>query len=305
MRRLLLWCARNRWLGERLPRLRFVRRAVRRFMPGEELAAALTAAETYRARGIGSVFTFLGENLADLSDAERVAAHYREVLDVVSTRGLGGEISVKLTQLGLDIDPEGAFAHFDGLARHAAERRTWAWIDMEGSAYTERTVAFYERTRAAHENVGLCLQAYLHRTPADVQRLLPQHPAVRLVKGAYDEPASVAHRRRSDVDAAFLALSTQLLEAVRDGNARFIAATHDTSLIARIAGFGEALGLDRKRIEVQMLYGIRTVEQRRLAAEGFDVRGLIAYGTAWYPWYMRRLAERPAHVVFALRQLLP
>src|SRR3990170_3649045 len=299
MRRLLLWCARNRWLGERLPRLRFVRRAVRRFMPGEELAAALTAAETYRARGIGSVFTFLGENLADLSDAERVAAHYREVLDVVSTRGLGGEISVKLTQLGLDIDPEVAFAHFDGLARHAAERATWAWIDMEGSAYTERTVAFYERARAKRENVGLCLQAYLHRTPADVQRLLPLGPAIRLVKGAYDEPASIAYGRRPEVDGAFVALSTQLLEAVRDGRARDVAATHAVALLERMARFGTAIGLDPARMELQMLYGIRLDQQRRLSEAVYDVRALIAYGSAWYPWYMRRHAQRPATGGFA------
>jgi proline dehydrogenase len=176
---------------------------------------------------------------------------------------------------------------------------------MEGSAYTEQTVAFYERARAGHENVGLCLQAYLRRTPADVERLLPLKPALRLVKGAYDEPASIAYRSRSQVDGAFLSLSTRLLEAVAAGGTRFIAATHDVPLIERLGQAGQAMGVAPARIELQMLYGIRQDQQRRLSDAGYDVRALIAYGAAWYPWYMRRLAERPANVVFALRQLLP
>ncbi len=304
MRRILLWCAQNRWLREHLPRLPFVRRAVRRFMPGEEVADAVRAAEGYQAEGIGSVFTLLGENLANWSEAEQVAEHYHGVLDEVASRGLDAEISVKLTQLGLDMDAEAALGLFDGLARHAEEKGNWAWIDMEGSAYTETTVAFYERVRGGHANVGLCLQAYLHRTPRDVQRLLPLRPAIRLVKGAYDEPASIAYRSKPDVDAAFLAISTEMLREVRTG-VRFIAATHDVALIEQIARFGETIGLTPADIEVQMLYGIRSGDQRRLAREGFKVRGLIAYGSAWYPWYMRRLAERPANVLFALRQVLP
>ncbi len=305
MRTILLWMARNRWLKERLPRLRFVRRAVRAFMPGETAADGLAAAAAYGPQGIGSVFTILGENLTRIEEAGAVADHYHGLLDEIHARALDAEISLKLTQLGLDIDPAAAAVHFDGLARHATEIGSWAWVDMEGSAYTETTVAFYERARAAHENVGLCLQAYLRRTPADVQRLLPLRPAIRLVKGAYAEPASIAYRRGREVDAAFLAISTGFLTAVRDGGARFIAGTHDVALIEQLAGFGEAIGLRPDRIEVQMLYGIRSAEQRRLVARGFSVRGLIAYGDAWYPWYMRRLAERPANVVFALRQLLP
>ena len=305
MRRILLWAARNRWLKERLPRFRWVRRATKRFMPGETASDALTAAQTHRAWGIDAVFTLLGENLTDLSEAHAVAETYHGLLDEIAARGLDGEISLKLTQLGLDLDAETAFTLFDALAAHAAEKATWAWIDMEGSAYAERTVAFYERARARRENVGLCLQAYLHRTPADVQRLLPLRPAIRLVKGAYDEPASIAYRRRPEVDGAFLTLSTQLLEAVRDGRARFVAATHDVALLERMSRFGAAIGLDPARMELQMLYGIRLDQQRRLSEAGYDVRALIAYGSAWYPWYMRRLAERPANVVFALRQMLP
>ncbi len=306
MRRLLLWAARNTWLREHLSRTRFVRRAVRKFMPGEELSDALAAAEAYRRDGIGAVLTLLGENLTSIADADGVAAHYQHVLDEVVQRGLDVEISVKLTQLGFDLDVEAAYRHVDALARHAATTGTWVWIDMEGSAYTDATVAFYERAAREHRNVGLCVQAYLRRTPDDVQRLLAVTPSFRLVKGAYDEPGTIAYRSSRGVDAAYAAVATLLLEALAGGRAtRTILATHDTDLIEPQIRIAAALGLERNRIEVQMLYGIRAGEQRRLARDGVNTRGLIAYGSYWYPWYMRRLAERPANVVFALRALLP
>jgi len=305
VRTILLWMARNPWLKERVPRLRFVRRAVRRFMPGEDLASAMTAAAGRRQEGIKAAYTRLGENLTDLGEAQAVADHYHEVLDAIAERGTDDEVSIKLTQLGYDLDVETAYRHFDGIARRAGEIGTWAWIDMEGSPYVEGTIAFFERSRRGHENVGLCLQAYLHRTPTDVQRLLPLRPAIRLVKGAYDEPASIAYRRGREVDAAYLAIAASLLPMVRDGAARFMAGTHDVGLVEQIARLGASLGLPPQRIEVEMLYGIRSDQQRLLAARGFDVRCLIAYGEHWYPWYMRRLAERPANVVFAVRQLLP
>lgn len=305
VRTILLWMARNTWLKEHLPRLRFVRRAVRRFMPGEDLASAMAAAEGCRHDGIKAAFTKLGENLTDLSEAQAVADHYHAVLDEIAARGTDAEVSIKLTQLGYDLDVETAYRLFDGLARRAAEIGSWAWIDMEGSPYVEGTIAFYERIRAAHENVGLCLQSYLHRTPADVQRLLPLKPGIRLVKGAYDEPAAIAYRSRKDIDATFLAIAATFLPAVRDGKARLVAGTHDVQLIDQIARLGAAIGLEPDRIEVEMLFGIRTAQQRALVARGFDVRCLIAYGEHWYPWYMRRLAERPANLIFAVRQVLP
>jgi proline dehydrogenase len=275
-------------------------------MPGEELADALAAADANRALGIGSVFTFLGENVTDLDAAARDVEHYHGALDQAAERGLGTEISFKLTHFGLDIDPAFAQASLEGLADHAARLGTWAWVDMEGSAVTEATIALYERVRPGRDNLGLCLQAYLRRTPPDIARLLPLRPAIRLVKGAYDEPAEIAYRRGPDVDAAFQAAGQQLLEGVRAGSvARFVAATHDVALIKRLGRTAETMGLHRRAVEVQMLYGIRTPEQGRLVAEGHDVRVLIAYGDAWYAWYLRRLAERPANVLFALRQVLP
>jgi proline dehydrogenase len=296
--------ARNQWLKERLPRLPFARRAVRRFMPGETAAAALEAAESFRPDGIGVLFTRLGENLADLAEAQAVTDHYHGLLDQIQARGLDGEISVKLTQLGLDLDADATFAHAGSLADHAHRLGGTFWIDMEGSRYTEATLAMYERLREAHANLGICLQAYLRRTPGDVQRLLPLEPAIRLVKGAYDEPASIAFRQRAEVNAAYQALAVLMLPHAAAGKLRLALGTHDVALVERIAEFARTAGQPISSFEVQMLYGIRAGEQVRLSHAGYVVRDLIAYGEAWYAWYMRRLAERPANVGFALRQLL-
>jgi len=159
LRHLLLWMARNRWLKEHLPRLPFARRAVRRFMPGETVDEALAVAKPFRAHGIGTLFTRLGENIADLGEAQEVADHYHGMLDRIAALALDGEISVKLTQLGLDLDTDATFRHAASLCEHAARMGGAFWIDMEGSAYTEPTVAMYERLKAEHANVGLCLQA--------------------------------------------------------------------------------------------------------------------------------------------------
>ena len=306
MRRLLLWMAGNRWLRDRVPRLWFARRAVRRFMPGEDAASALDAGERFKRDGIASLYTRLGENLTRIEEADEVAAHYLGVFDEIVRRGLDGEVSVKLTQLGFDLDVERTFAHASRLAARAAEAGGDLWIDMEGSDYTEGTISFYERLKAAHPNIGLAIQAYLRRTAADIQRLFPLDPAFRLVKGAYAEPSTIAYTSKHDVDTNFVALAVAMLEAKRDGRSvRVGLGTHDVRLIEQIAEHARAMGLDRSDLEVQMLYGIREDQQRRLAREGYPVRDLIAYGEAWYPWYMRRLAERPANVIFALRQMLP
>jgi proline dehydrogenase len=306
MRTILLWMARNQWLRERLPKLRFARRAVRRFMPGEDADSALAAAGGFAADGIAVMFTRLGENVTRVEEGDAVAEHYLALLETIAERGLDGEISVKLTQLGYDLDRERTLAHCARLAERAGANGRTLWVDMEGSDYVDGTIELYERLHAEHPNTGLCLQAYLHRTAADIQRLLPTHPAVRLVKGAYAEPARIAYQKRDDVDRNYVALAVAMLEGIRAGRKVAIGlGTHDVRLIEQIAEHAVALGLDKRAFEVEMLYGIRASEQRRLAREGYRVRDLIAYGEAWYPWYMRRLAERPANVLFALRQLLP
>jgi proline dehydrogenase len=305
MRAVLLWLARNQWLKARLPRLGFMRRAVRRFMPGESMDDALAAAGPLQAAGIGTLYTHLGENLTSLTEADAVADHYATLLDRIAAAGIDGEISVKLTQLGLDRDPGTCLRHLARLADHAERTASYLWIDMEGSAYTEATIDQYERLRATHARTGICLQAYLRRTAADIERLRPLDPAIRLVKGAYDEPDAIAFTNRRAVDASYAALSVGFLAGSRGRPVRLGLGTHDSALIELIAAQLAALGIGRDAFEVEMLYGIRASEQRRLAAAGYRVQTLIAYGDAWYPWYMRRLAERPANVGFALRSILP
>jgi len=305
VRRVLLWMARDRWLKDHLPRLPFAKRAVRRFMPGERLEDALAAADRENESGVGVLFTRLGENVTEPAQADQVAAHYHQVLERGRVRDRPIEISVKPTQLGLDIDAAACERHCRELARHAQKAGTWLWLDMEGSAYTEATVALYERLKRDHERVGIALQAYLRRTAADVQRIMPLRPCVRLVKGAYDEPAAIAYRSTTAVDGNYQALAISLAEAARDGRARLALGTHDSDLIERITTMAEAAGVPRSALEVHMLYGIRRHELVRFAAVGHPAYSLVAYGESWYAWYMRRLAERPANVIFALRQLLP
>jgi len=303
MRQLLLWMARNRLLKRWLPRIWFVRRAVRRFMPGETMEEALDAAEAFRSPGIGVLFTHLGENLTDLSEARVVADHYHDLLDKISARGMDAELSVKPTQLGLDLDRTATLTHLADLARHAADGGRLLWLDMEGSAYTDPTLDLYRSVKETQPNVGICLQAYLRRTPTDVHALLPLKPAIRLVKGAYDEHADLAFRRKHEVNAAYQSLCVLMLPYAARGELRLGLGTHDTSLIERVAEYATGAGIDKGAIEIEMLYGIRSDQQLRLASEGYRVMTLIAYGEAWYPWYMRRLAERPANVAFALRQI--
>jgi proline dehydrogenase len=305
MRRVFLWAARNRWLKERLPKLRFMRRAVRRFMPGEALADALAAALPLQAAGIATLYTRLGENLEHVDEADEVAAHYIDAIDRIVAAGITGEVSVKPTQLGLDLDPDLCLGHLVRIADHAAAAGSYLWIDMEGSAYTDATIALYERLRAVQPRTGICLQAYLRRTAADIERLRPLDPAIRLVKGAYDEKESIAYRNRRNVDSNFVGLAVSFLIDGRGRSIRLGLGTHDVALIEQIAEQVKAAGIGRDGFEVEMLYGVRTDQQFRLAKAGYRVQTLIAYGEHWYPWYMRRLAERPANVWFVMRQMLP
>jgi proline dehydrogenase len=305
MRRIFLWAARNSWLKAHLPQFWFMKRAVRRFMPGETLESALEAAGPLEAAGIGTMYTRLGENLTSLDDADAVADHYVAVYDAIAARGHRGEVSVKPTQLGLDLDPERTLAHLVRLAAKAAAIESYLWIDMEGSAYVEPTIALYERLRAAQPRTGICLQAYLKRTPSDVERLRPLDPAIRLVKGAYDEPESIAYRDKRQVDASYLSIAVDILKTGRGHPIRLGLGTHDVALVEQIAAQVDPAGVPKDGFEVEMLYGIRSREQYRLAKVGYRVQTLIAYGEAWYPWYMRRLAERPANVAFAIRSMLP
>ena len=281
----------------------FARRAVRRFMPGEDVGAALAAGEAVAQRGIGALLTQLGENVASATEAEDVVAHYREVLSEIGRREMRAEVSVKLTQLGLDFDREACAASATLLAQQAATLKGRLWIDMEDSGYTDATLEIFRQVHEASPNVGLCLQTYLYRTPDDLNALLPLNPWIRLVKGAYNEPHDVAYPRKHDVDASYLTLATRLIEHAAAGGNPPVFGTHDLSLIDQLQQRAREHGLDRRACEIHMLFGIRASHQERLAREGSDVRVLISYGSAWFPWYMRRLAERPANMWFVAKSV--
>jgi proline dehydrogenase len=303
-RRVLLRASRSRWLARQLSDRAFLRRAVRRFMPGEDIDAALAAAAELARGGIGSVVTQLGEQVASAQEAARVRDHYLAVLDQVAERKLPTELSIKLTHLGLTVAREQCLENLLALVRRAAERNSFVWIDMEESRYVDVTLELYRGARAVGRHVGVCLQSYLRRTAADVEALAPLSPAIRLVKGAYNEPAAVAFPRKRDVDACYARLADRLLEEAARGRARPVFGTHDLQLIAEVRASAARRGTPPASYEVHMLYGIGGAAQRTLAHEAVRIRVLISYGTHWFPWYMRRLAERPANVWFALRNLV-
>jgi proline dehydrogenase len=303
MRSALLAASQNRWLREHAVRYPFVRRSVSRFMPGEDLDAAIAAARTLENKRIATVFTHLGENVADKAEARQVADHYIEVLSHIHAAGLKTEISVKLTQLGLDLSPDFCFENLDRII--AAENpKSIVWVDMEASNYVDATLDLYKRALARHPNTGVCLQAYLYRTTKDVQDLLPLKPSIRLVKGAYKEPPEIAFPKKLDVDENYFQLASEMLSAQAAGRClRAAFGTHDVALIRRLADYAAKCGCAKNDFEVQMLYGIQREEQERLAREGYRSGVLVAYGTYWYPWFVRRLAERPANLWFMLRNV--
>ena len=269
--------------------------------PAKDVDAALAAARQLAEKQIATVVTHLGENIADRAEAESVTEHYLAVLERIRAAGLPTEVSVKLTQLGLDLDREFCYANLVKLVQATPPDKT-LWIDMEQSPYVDVTLEIYLRARNAYANVGVCVQAYLYRTEKDLDSLIAIGAAVRLVKGAYNEPAEIAFPKKSDVDASYMELAKRLLSPeARKAQVRAAIATHDRALIASLIEWATAQGVKKDRLEFQMLYGIQRAEQLRLAQEGYRSAVLISYGTFWYPWFMRRLAERPANVLFLAR----
>lgn len=304
-RQILLRASRSKWLADQISRRNFAQRAVRRFMPGETLEAALQATAALVAGNRSTILTLLGENVSSAETAEAIASHYHGSLSKIHDLGYDSDISLKPTQLGLDLDFERTAARFKGLVEYAAQLGRTVAIDMEDSSYVDRTLELYLRLSNDFPNTTVCLQAYLLRTPSDLEALLPTAPAIRLVKGAYNEPRNLAFHRKRDVDAAFLRLAHTLLQArADDARVRVFFGTHDPHMIDAICHQAEALGLSNDSFEFQMLYGIQRELQIRLAADGYRVRVLISYGDSWFPWYMRRLAERPANLTFLLKNIL-
>lgn len=302
-RALILAAAQNRWLKNRASHYAFVRKSVSRFMPGETLNDAVKAAHELANRSLDTVFTHLGENVADAAEADAVVTHYLGVLERIRTEKLSTEISIKLTQLGLDLSEELCERNVRRLSERTPAGST-LWIDMESSSYVDPTLRVYRRVLTDHPNTGLCLQAYLHRTPEDINQLLPLEPSIRLVKGAYSEAPSIAAQKKSDIDSNYYNLARAFLSQQKNGQIRrAIFASHDAPLIERITECAAQQGLPRNQVEIQMLYGIQSALQQRLASAGWRSSVLVAYGTHWYAWFMRRLAERPANVWLVFRNL--
>jgi proline dehydrogenase len=303
-RSILLAASRSNTLNDFALHSSFVKRATRRFMPGEHAEDALAAAAHIAATGRGVIFTQLGESITRAEAAEKVRDHYLWLFDRIAEMRLPAHVSVKPTQLGLDLSIARCERQLLELAAKAEEAHSVLWLDMEDSAYVDRTLDLYRAIHEKHPATGVAMQAYLRRTPEDLAKLMPSRPMIRLVKGAYDEHARVAFEKKADTDRAYFDLASRMLDAARAGACIPIFGTHDSALVSRIAERAKALGVGKNKYEIHMLYGIRDAAQQALVREGHTVKTLISYGSAWFRWYMRRLAERPANVLFVVRSLI-
>ena len=300
----LLWMSENKWMKRNVPKWWFVRKALKKFMPGESVESALQATQTFVYLGIPTVFTKLGENITSLNEAQSVKEHYLNVINKIAERNLNVELSVKLNQLGFDFSFEETLKNFGEIvAKAKAKLNNTVFIDMEGSNYTQRTIDFYKTAKGKLDNIGLCVQAYLYNTEKVIDELIPIFPSIRLVKGAYKESSEIAFPGKVQVDENYYRLAQKLMNAAKANPIRVIFATHDNQLISKIIEDSKLTGLASSKLEFQMLYGIKPALQKQLAKSGFKVRVLIAYGDSWYPWYMRRLAERPANIWFVIKNI--
>lgn len=301
MRALLLRLSESKRLAPFIMRNRASRAVARRFVAGQTLDEAVAAARALNKTGRSVSLDLLGENVSDEAGARRAAEGYIAIFNRIAQEGLDANVSLKLTQLGLDLGEPLCAELLEGIVAHAAALRNFVRMDMEGSAYTDRTVQIARRVRAKHENVGAVMQAYLHRTERDVAALLESRCRLRLCKGAYKEPPEIAFEKKSDVDANYVRLMKRLLPSgIYHG-----IATHDPAMIRAAKDFARENNIGRDQFEFQMLYGIREDLQSALVREGYRLRVYVPYGSEWFPYFMRRLAERPANLMFFVRNLLP
>jgi proline dehydrogenase len=289
--------SRNRTLRNFCENSKFGRGMSSRFVAGMEIGDALRVAAELNHQGFLVTLDSLGESVSSETEAHRAAEIYHELLKWISAQKLNANISVKLTQMGLELDPVLAERIAENLARRASQVGSFLRIDMEDSSLTQATLDIVHRIHARPElrsSIGVVIQSYLYRSQADVEQLIANGIRVRLCKGAYKEPPEVAFPKKSDVDANFIRLSKMLLDSpIYHG-----IATHDEAMVAAAQAFASEHGIDKSRFEFQMLYGVRRDLQRRLVSQGYNVRVYVPFGREWYPYFMRRLAERPANVIF-------
>jgi proline dehydrogenase len=299
MRSILLWLSSNKAVRGWITRWGLVQRAAHRFVAGDTIEEAIQAIRELNTLGISTTLDHLGENVETAEDAARSTEDYLKALDALGASGVQSHVSIKLTALGFDLGDELCRANVVRILAKAKEIGTLVTIDMESTEYTERTLKFFRDLRREYTNVGIVIQSYLYRSEADIVALCQEGAHVRLCKGAYKEPPVHAFPKKADVDASFVRLMKMLLSSEARANKTFSAiATHDAKMIEATCQYAQEQLVPRDEFEFQMLHGIRRDLQKQLAADGYGVRVYVPYGTEWYPYFMRRLAERPANIWF-------
>ncbi len=293
----LLYLSKQDGLKDVLTKVKFFNKVTSRFVAGETIEQAAAVVKDLNSRGITASFDHLGESIKSEAEANAEVVEYSQILDTIESQKLNCGISIKPTQLGLDIDPELFFSNTSKIIEKAAEYKRFVRIDMEDSGHTDATLTAFRRLRAKFDNVGIVIQAYLYRSKDDVAALLKEGCSIRLCKGAYDEPASVAFPKKSDTDANYVTLMQMML----DSGIYHGIATHDEAMIKATVEYAQKQGIAKSAFEFQMLYGVRRDLQDKLARDGYNIRVYVPYGSHWYPYFMRRLAERPANVWFVLK----
>jgi proline dehydrogenase len=315
MRQSLIYLSQLSWAQQAFTHYELARRMAKRFVAGDTIAEAIHAIRELNAKNILATLDHLGESVTTAAEANRAADDYVVALEQIAASGARANVSLKLTQFGLDVDAALCAANVRRVIEKARDTGNFVRIDMEGTPHIDRTLALFKQMRAAFDNVGLVLQAYLYRTEYDARALVEAAPRsrIRLCKGAYNEPAEHAYPRKADTDANYVKLAHYLLERAHlttpgsvEGRTPALAAfaTHDEKMIAAIQDYANRRHISRENFEFQMLYGIKRDLQEQLAKIGYTVRVYVPYGTEWYPYFMRRLAERPANVWFIARNLL-
>jgi len=297
---MLLWMSDRDDVRDLLFRLPFSRSAASRFVAGDKHEDALTVATELNRQGFRVTLDLLGESVSERAEAERATAEYADSLEFIELSEASTTISLKLTQLGLDISTEFCTDNLRRIVKRADVLGNFVRIDMEHSDYTERTLQVFCNVFGDHQNVGIVIQSYLKRSEQDVKRLIGLGAPVRLCKGAYQEPSSVAFQDKAKVDSSYV----RLMQLLLDGGTPTAIATHDERMIEATLEYAQANKIDRDAYELQMLYGVRRRLQRELVADGHPVRLYLPYGSQWYSYFMRRMAERPANLLFVLRAML-
>lgn len=304
VRDFIFWLSTKRRITDALARRGMRYGFAKRFVAGETLVDALTASQELCRQGRRVSLNHLGENVSSEPAARKVCAGYIDMLEKMNAQNLPGNISIKLTQLGLDFSKDLCGSLAAAIAKRAAELGRTIEMDMEASAYTDATLDIFERVQREYGNTGLAVQAYLYRTEKDLERLAPLKPKIRLVKGAYREPKTIAMLRKSDVDANYKRLATLLLEGAAQGSFFPAIASHDPAMVAHAQAEAARRRLPREHYEFQMIYGIRRDLQQQVHAAGNLLQVYVPFGTDWCPYFMRRLSERPANCWFVLRSLI-